>query len=285
MPDFPTVTIENVTFSRVICGTNALLGYSHVSPGRDAWIREYFTAQRIAGVFAKCLDLGVNAVMGPLHPRLIEALDETEKRTGVRMTWVASTEYGGVPRGREQDLERARAAGNQEEIMAIYRDSTADQAAKLKAAGAPICFFHGAWVDRWPVDHGVLQGYDVQTRAIRAAGLVPGAACHYSARLAELEAGPHDNALIVTPINKGGWMMHPSREAALSVINKIERPVLAIKTLACGRYDDEHAVSAWLQWAVDIPNVQAIVLGLMVEQEAEQSLPFLRDSFAAKFGG
>jgi len=284
MSDFPSLTIENVTFSRVICGTNALLGYSHVSPGRDAWIREYFTPQRIAGVFSKCLELGVNAVMGPLHPRLMEALEETEKRTGVRMTWVASTEYGAVPCGCEKDLERAQSAGDREAEMALYRNSTAEQAAKLKAAGAPICFFHGGWVDSWPIANGVLQGYDVQTRAIRQAGLIPGAACHYSARLAELEAGPHDNALIVTPINKGGWLMHPSREEALKVIGKIQRPVLAIKTLACGRYDHEHAVPEWLQWAVDIPNVQAIVLGLMVEQEAEQSIPFLRERLAAKFG-
>jgi hypothetical protein len=283
MPDFPSLTIENVTLSRVICGTNALLGYSHVSPGRDAWIREYFTPQRIAGVFAKCLELGVNAVMGPLHPRLIEALDETEKRTGVRMTWVASTEYGGVPRGRESELEQAQAAGKKDEVMAIYRDSTADQAAKLKAAGAPICFFHGGWVDSWPIADGVLQGYDRQTRAVREAGLIPGAACHYSARLAELDGGPHDAAFIVTPINKGGWMMHPSQREDLGVIGKLRRPVLAIKTLACGRYEHEGAVEEWLQWAVDVPNVQAIVLGVMVEQEAEQSLPFLRERFAAKF--
>jgi hypothetical protein len=284
MPDFPSLTIENVTFSRVICGTNALLGYSHVSPGRDAWIREYFTPLRIAGVFSKCLELGVNAVMGPLHPRLMEALEETEKRTGVRMTWVASTDMTRVPHGREEELQQARAANDRDAAMALYRESTADQAAALKAAGAPICFFHGGWVDSWPIADGVLQGYDVQTRAVRDAGLIPGAACHYSARLAELEAGPHDNALIVTPINKGGWMMHPSQKEDLAVINKLSRPVLAIKTLACGRYDHERAVEEWLQWAVDVPNVQGIVLGLMVEQEAEQSLPFLRERFAAKFG-
>jgi len=35
---------------------------------------------------------------------------------------------------------------------------------------------------------------------------------------------------------------------------------------------------------VDVQGVAGIVLGLMLEQEAEQSIPLLREQFAAKFG-
>ena len=59
MSTFPSLTVEGVTVPRMIVGTNALLGYSHVSSGRDAWIREYFTPRRIARVFARCAELGV----------------------------------------------------------------------------------------------------------------------------------------------------------------------------------------------------------------------------------
>ena len=284
MEPFPSMQIEGLSLPRVICGTNALLGYSHVSRGRDAWIRQHYTPERIAGVFAKCIELGVTAVMGPLLPRLVDALEATEARTGVAMTWVATTNAGMAPRGKEEALREARAAGRTDEAMAISREGTAEQVASLKAAGAPICLFHGAWVDRWPVADGVLQGYEACTRTIREAGLIPGAVSHYAARLAEVDRGPHDAALLATPLNKGGWAMQPGRDEALQVISGLSRPLLAIKTLACGRYEDEHAVEAWLQWAVDVEQVQAIVLGLMVEEEAEQSLPFLRERFAAKFG-
>jgi hypothetical protein len=284
MPDFPSLTIEGVTISRIICGTNALLGYSHVSPGRDAWIREYFNPARIARVFACCLELGVNAVMGPLHPRLIEALDETQRIAGARPVWVSTTDAGMAPKGREREAQQARAAGKIDEMVAIARESTAEQAAALKSAGAPICLFHGQWTDRWPSVDGRLHEYDHYTRIIRQAGMIPGTSVHQSARMAEVAHGGYDIAVLATPANKSGWLMRPDQAAALKAIAEAGKPVIAIKTLACGRYETERSVPEWLEWAVDVPGVQAIALGLMVEQEAEQSVPILRERFARKFG-
>lgn len=284
MTGFPSFTVEGVTIPRVICGTNALLGWSHVSPGRDAWIKEYFTPERIAQVFAKCIELGVTAVMGPLFPRLVEALDATEKLTGVRMTWVATTSAGRAPCGREDELAQARAAGKREEALAISLESTAEQAAALKAAGAPICLFHGQWADNWPMQDGKLTDITRFTQMIRDAGLIPGSSVHNSERLAHLAQSDCDLALLATPVNKSGWHMEPSKEQALGAIASGAKPILAIKTLACGRYEQERAVPEWLAWAAAVDGVQAIALGLMVEQEAEESIPVLRDAFAAKFG-
>jgi len=285
MPAFPSLAIEGVTLPRVICGTNSLLGYSHVSRGRDAWIREHFTPQRIARVFAKCQELGVNAAMGPLHPRLIEALRETEKLTGAPMIWVATTNFEMAPRGREEELRRAFAAQRMDEAMAIVRASTGEQVSALQAAGAAFCLFHGGVVERWPAVEGRMEGYDRQTHMMRASGLIPGAVSHIAQRVAEIDRSPHDVALLATPLNKGGWAMRPNRDEAVAALRDVRKPLFAIKSLACGRYEAEHLVEEWLQWVVEIPPVQGIVLGLMVEQEAEQSLPFLREQFGRKFGG
>jgi hypothetical protein len=284
MSGFPSLTIEGVTIPRVLCGTNSLLGFSHVSRGRDAWIREHFTPQRIARVFAKCMELGVNAAMGPLFPRLLDALEETEKLTGVRMTWVATTSHELAPKGREEELRKAVEAHRGDEAMAIVRESIVEQVARIKAAGASICIFHGGWIDGWPMQDGSMIGFERHTRLIREAGMIPGAVSHLSARLAEVDRGNHDVAVLVTPVNKGGWNMRPSRDEAAETIGKIKKPVIAIKSLACGRYEAEHVVEDWLKWVVDVKGVEAIALGLMLEQEAEQSLPFLREQFAAKFG-
>ena len=284
MAAFPSLTIEGVRIPRVICGTNALLGWSHVSPGRDAWIREYFTAERIALVFAKCIELGVTAVMGPLYPRLIEALDATEKLTAVRMTWVATTNAGRAPGGREQDLAQARAAGKRDEALAISLESTSEQASLLKEAGASFCLFHGQWADEWPMQDGELVDLAHYTQEIRAAGLIPGSSVHDSSRLAYLLGHDVDLALLATPVNKSGWYMLPDRDQALAAIGSKAKPVLAIKTLACGRYSDERSVPEWLNWAAAVEGVEAIALGVMVEQEAEQSIPVLRECFQRKFG-
>jgi len=288
MDAFPSLTIEGVTISRAICGTNALLGWSHVSAGRDAWLRATFDPPRIARVFARCQELGVNAVMGPLYPRLIDALDETERLTGVRPIWVATTSMDRYPADREQAYLAARRAGRLDEAMAINRDSIGEQAAALKAAGAAFCLVHGACADHWPLREGRLVGLAETMAQIRAVGLVPGSATHFAERVtaldSALDSAPSGPAILATPVNKGGWMMTPSRDDALARFSCLHRPLIAIKTLACGRYDTEYTVEEWLRWAVAAPGVAAIALGVMVEQEAEQSLPVLRDAFAERYG-
>jgi hypothetical protein len=280
---FPSLTIEGVTISRVICGTNALLGFSHVSAGRDAWIREHFTSQRIARVFAHCQELGINAVMGPLFPRLIAALDETAQLTGQPMVWVATTSMDRAPAAKMEAFVAARQAGRMDEAMAMCRESLTEQLAELKAAGAAFCLLHGAVGDRWPSADGQLVGCRAAMDEIRAAGLVPGSASHIAGRVVELDADEAGVAVLAAPVNKGGWHMNPSREEALALYAGLQRPLIAIKTLACGRCEAEGQVETWLRWAALAPGVQAIALGLMLEQEADQSVPVLRAAFEERF--
>ncbi|MFO7696926.1 MAG: hypothetical protein R6X16_07180 [Anaerolineae bacterium] len=284
MEGFPSLTIEGVTIPRVICGTNALLGWSHVSAGRDAWIRAYYTPERIAEVWAHCQELGVNAVMGPLFPRLIEALEATERLTGVRPMWVATTQATQGPRGHETEWQAARAAGRREEAARMTRESLADQALELRDAMASVCLIHGGTMDTWPEAEGRLPGLDAALTAIRAAGLVPGAMTHDSARLNLLVEGGYDLPLIGTPVNRAGWMMSPDRETALAAIAGAGRPILAIKTLACGRLEEGH-LAEWLGWAVAAPGVAAIALGVGSAEEAAESIPILRGVYEERESG
>jgi hypothetical protein len=279
MDAFPSLTIEDVTIPRVICGTNSLLGWSHVSAGRDAWIRAFYTPERIAEVLARCLDLGVTAVMGPLFPRLVEALEATERLTGVRPAWVATTNATQGPRGLEAEWQAARAAGRREEAAAMTRESIADQAAEIVAAGGAICLIHGGTMDTWPEAEGRLAGLDAALASIRAAGLVPGTMTHNATRLSRVVGQGYDLAAIGTPVNQAGWMMNPDRETALAAIAGAGRPVIAIKTLACGRLDEGHL---WLEWAVAAPGVAAIALGVGSAEEAVESIPILRKAYEGR---
>ena len=257
MSEFPTFTIEGITLPRVICGTNALCGWSHVSAGRDAWIRRYYTPERLARVFAACMELGAPAVMGPLYPPLVEALDETEKLTGQRPLWLSTT---AAPLG---------------------PNSTPDQARQIREAEAPICSIHGAWVDQWVLEEN-WEALERCISQIREAGLIPAAVCHYSDRLAKLAEAGVDLALLGTPVNKTGWWMYPDREAVVEVVRGIGRPLLAIKTLACGRFEEGH-LREWLEWAVDREGVDAVAIGPMNEEEAQESIPILCELLAQKF--
>jgi len=284
MNPFPSLEIEGLAIPRVICGTNALLGWSHVSAGRDAWIRRHYTAERIAEVWARCMELGVNAVMGPLFPRLLEALEATEWLTGARPMWVATTNATQGPRGRERDWAAARAGGRADEARAMVRESLAEQAREIAAGGARICLLHGDTTDSWPLSGGRLQDLPEALATIRAAGLVPGAMTHESARLNLLVAGGYDLPVIGSPVNRAGWMMSPDREAALAAVSGAGRPILAIKTLACGRVE-EGQLAQWLTWAAQVPGVEAIALGVGSAEEAEESVPILRAAFERRGTG
>ncbi len=125
IPSFPSATIAGVPLPRLIIGTNSFLGFSHTSLGRDRWIRRFYTPERIADVFIRCLELGLTAVFGPCYAPLLSALDTVEKRTGVRLTFIGTT--FGDP--------------------AIIRD----QIKQLKEAGAKFCLLHGGWADSFPL--------------------------------------------------------------------------------------------------------------------------------------
>ena len=65
---FPRTQVGGVSLSRMIIGTNWILGYSHTSPAADNLIRKKNdTADKISDMFKVFLDSGVDTVMGPFR--------------------------------------------------------------------------------------------------------------------------------------------------------------------------------------------------------------------------
>jgi len=253
MDSFPAIEIEGVRVPKALIGINSLFGWSHTSGGRDEWIRKYFTTQRVAELFAHCIKLGMYGVLGPVYPKLHDAIKMAEDMTGQKMIFVSTT-FGG-------------------------RETTDQQAKTLKEVGSPICCIHGGWTDRWEVKDGKLDGFEKYLGMIRDAGIIPGVACHNVDRLKMVDQGGYDCAVFVTPVNKMGFYMNPSREAALEAIGNCSKPVIAIKPLASGRFD-EGRVKEWLKWTSDAKGVSAMVVGFMSEEEASEDIAALKEIFA-----
>ena len=85
MNEFPRTTVGGVSLSRMIMGTNWMLGYSHTSVSADEMIkRRYDSAEAFKPVLEAYLRHGVDTLMAPLgaSPELMTAIKETEQKMG-----------------------------------------------------------------------------------------------------------------------------------------------------------------------------------------------------------
>lgn len=249
MSALPTVKIENVEIPKAIIGINSLLGWSHTSSGRDEWIRKHYTTSRVAKVFAKCMELGMNAVLGPIYQKLNDAIRKAQDMTGSRLTFLPTCSGG-------EDIP--------------------DQLKAISDLYVPICLVHGGPTDKWPVKDGRLENFEHRLSLIRDAGIIPGAVCHNGERLKLLNEVEYGAAVFAIPVNKAGFLMNPSKEIVLSAVNSSKKPVIAIKPLGSGRFD-EGRIKEWLQWTFAVKGVCAIVIGFMSAEEATEDITILKE--------
>jgi hypothetical protein len=257
MPSLPTTTIAGISLPKILIGTNSLLGWSHTSSGRDEWIRKTYTAERVAEVLVHCASQGATAVLGPLLPRLTDAI-AIARGTDPRITWVSTT-------------------------IGTSKETFREQIAEIKDIGSPICFLHGGWTDRWPVVDGRLDGLERYIDEIREAGMIPGTAVHNGERLAMVTRLGYDFDAYLVPVNQAGFAMRPDRATMLAAVAGAGKPVIAIKPLACGRFD-ENKPGDWMRWTLDQAGVVATAVGVMSEEEASEDLAAAREILAALVG-
>jgi len=220
MPDvplFPRTVVGGLSLPRLIIGTNWFLGYSHTSLAKDKFIKEYQSRDRIAAVLAAFLELGVDAVMGPLSPHLNEAVREAEQRAGQALIRLYTPSFELNP--------AAEAPGNAARAF--------DECA---AMGAAFCLPHqcvtDALLDRRA---GVIRDLDLYTRLIRERGMVPGLSTHMPEAVVYADQAGADVETYLQPYNAAGFLMTLEADWALRVITQARHPVITIKPLAAGR--------------------------------------------------
>ena len=85
---FPRTMVGGLSLSRMIIGTNWILGYSHTSHAADQMIRsKNSNAQNIADMLEVFLKAGIDTMMGVFwdNPHLVDAVKIAEDRTGKKM--------------------------------------------------------------------------------------------------------------------------------------------------------------------------------------------------------
>lgn len=100
MSDFPRTTVDGLSVSRMILGTNWFLGYAHSTPAKSTFVERTVTSRdKIADTLEVFLAAGVDPIMCPHTITVIpEAVEEARQRAGRELIVVSTPSFPTTPR-------------------------------------------------------------------------------------------------------------------------------------------------------------------------------------------
>jgi hypothetical protein len=257
--EFPRTTVGGVSLPRLIVGTNWFLGYSHTSFAKDRFIRDHQTRERIMAVLKVFLEYDIDAVMGPLAPRLEEAIAETEQETGKAIIRIYTPAFDLDPGSAGDPGQAVRPEDSPEAVF--------DQCAAWKAT---FCLPHqcvtDALVDRRA---GVIRDLEKYTSMIRERGMIPGLSTHMPESVIYADKMNADIETYIQIYNAAGFLMQVEADWVLRVISEAKKPVMTIKPLAAGRLLP--IVGLAFVWNT-IRDKDMVVIGTTTPEEARESI-------------
>ncbi len=251
MSEFPRTTIEGLSVSRLLIGTNWFLGYSHTSQAQDRLIADTMDAKRIADVLEVFFRAGVDTIYGarPESSHLEDAIKDAEDRTGracIRMG-TPVFDLSGTPEV-ESANERALDA--------------------FAAIGTRVCLPHqcttDALVDRTTRTIRRMEGYCAK---MRERGMIPGLSTHMPEVPLYADESNLDVGTYIQIYNAAGFLMQIELDWVHRMIWRCRKPVIAIKPLAAGRVMP--LVGLAFSWST-LRDCDMVCIGTFSPHEAEE---------------
>lgn len=217
---FPRTTVAGHSLSRMIIGTNWILGWSHTSSAADHQIKKrYPSGKEVVPLLETFLAHGVDTIMGPLQQEVVlqDAIRLTQEKTGKKMV-VIDTPIINV-----DDNSQAR-----KEALDTIRRS--------KAAGADFCLIHHSSAEQLvnKNKHQIVRLPDYLDM-IRQEGMIPGLSAHMPELILYSDENEYDVETYLQIYNCMGFLMQVEIEFIHSVIHNAKKPVMTIKPMAAGR--------------------------------------------------
>jgi hypothetical protein len=211
------VTIGNLTFSKVLCGTNAFWGHSHFSDARNAEYLGRFDDETIARTIRHCIGLGVNTIESSMNERIVSILSRLRENNPGPIHFVGSTRID----------ETSEMKSHQQKLSLLIENRAA------------ICVVHAQYVDR-PRKGDSIGGLKQLIDKIHEAGLLAGISTH---RVETIELCEKQNYGIDTylfPLNLSGFVYpgfdgKDTVQERVNIVRGVDKPFVLIKALAAGR--------------------------------------------------
>lgn len=251
---FPRTTVAGISLSRMIIGTNWILGYSHTSPAADHLIKQKnSTIDAIVSLLKVFLDSGVDTLIGPLdgNPHLMAAVQKAQQTTGKAIILIDT------PIINVDDTPTARREAEQ----AITRS---------RELGATFCLPHHSSVEQLVnKNQKIIHRLPDYLKMVRDQGLIPGLSCHMPELVVYSDANDYDVETYIQIYNCLGFLMQVEVEYIHKIIWSAKKPVITIKPMAAGRMGP--FVGLTFSWHTLRP-CDMITVGCMTPEEATEDI-------------
>lgn len=251
---FPRTSVEGVSLSRMIIGTNWILGWSHTGAAADEMIRKTnHNKETVAGLLEVFLNRGVDTIMGVLstQPLILDAMKLAEDRTGKGLVKIDT------PILNVNDSTNSR----REAENAIT---------ECKRKGAILCLPHHSSVEQL-VDKNAssIRRLPDYLKMIRDNGMIPGLSAHMPETIIYSDNNEYDVQTYIQIYNCMGFLMQIEIESVNNIIWNAKKPVMTIKPMAAGRCTP--FVGLNFSWATIRP-VDMVTVGCMTPMEAAEDI-------------
>lgn len=255
MPNiFPRTEVDGKSLSRMLIGTNWILGYSHTSPAADSLIRSKNSKpEAIVSMLEVFLNSGVDTIMGLFagNQHLVDAVKMAEDRTGKGMIIIDT------PIINVNDTKEAR---KEAETMIEYS----------RKIGASFCLPHHSSVEQLVnKNKNTIDRLPDYLKMIRDKGMTPGLSCHMPELIIYSDLNEYDVQTYVQIFNCMGFLMQVEVEYIHKVIWNAKKPVMTIKPMAAGRVSPFVGLS--FSWHTIRP-CDMVTVGCLSPEEADEDI-------------
>jgi hypothetical protein len=216
---FPRTNVGGLSLSRLIMGTNNIMGGSHRTKARDNHIKGINNnREAVADIVETYLSYGVDTIIGVLvkNQFAIDGIRLAEERTGKKVNKIELAVVN-----TDDDPEARKSAGD-------FFKTCADH-------GIDICMPLHVCVEKL-VNKGKekIERIEDYLYMIRENGMIPGLSAHMPEIIRYTDKNGYDVETYIQIYNAAGFLMQIEVETVNNIIWSAKKPVLTIKPLAAG---------------------------------------------------
>ena len=252
------VSIGNLVFSKIICGTNPFYGHSHFSEARNAEYLGRFDDETIERTIQCCINLGINTVESSANERIVSILSQLQAKNREPIHFVGSTRID----------ETSDIKSHQQKLSFLIESR------------AEVCVVHAQYVDR-PRKRDSIGGLTRLVEKIHDAGLLASISTH---RVETVELCERYNCgidIYLFPLNLSGFV-YPGYKGTESVQERINlvqntpKPFILTKTLGAGRIPPDEGFQFV---AENMKPSDLVSIGFGTEQEVSEAVELAEKLF------